>query len=122
MDHLANWIEIPVLDLKRAKEFYSKILDVKLTDIKLQDTAYAIFACEDAYNCGALACGPLYEPSRDGTVVYLNGGKDLSKILARVEKAGGAVLVEKTFLAKEAGYFGLFLDTEGNRMGVQSMS
>jgi uncharacterized protein len=122
VDHLANWIEIPVVDLKRAKEFYGKILDVKLTDKKVQDTAYAIFGTEDTYNCGALACGPFYKPSQDGVVVYLDGGRDLSKILARVKKAGGSVLVEKTFLANEAGYFGLFLDTEGNKMGVQSMS
>lgn len=35
----------------------------------------------------------------------------------------GAVVAypEKTFLAKEAGYFGLFLDSEGNKIGVQSM-
>ena len=122
MDHLANWIEIPVGDLKRAKEFYSMVLDAKLTDLKIQDTEYAIFACEDAYNCGALACGVLYKPSQDGVVVYLNGQNDLSKFLARVKRAGGTVLVEKTFLAKEAGYFGLFLDSEGNKIGVQSMS
>jgi predicted enzyme related to lactoylglutathione lyase len=122
VDHLTNWIEIPVVDLKRAKEFYGKILNVKLTDMTVQDTAYAIFPVEDSYNCGALACGAFYKPSEDGVVVYLDGGKDLSIVLARVKTAGGTVLVEKTFLGKEAGYFGLFLDTEGNKVGVQSMS
>jgi predicted enzyme related to lactoylglutathione lyase len=122
MDHLANWIEIPAVDLERAKKFYGKILDAKFNDMKIGDTAYAIFGAEDAFNCGALACGTYYKPSQDGVVVYLNGGEDLSKALSRVEKAGGTVLVEKTFLAKEAGYFGLFVDTEGNKMGIQSMS
>jgi predicted enzyme related to lactoylglutathione lyase len=122
VEHLANWIEIPVVDLKRAKEFYGKVLNVKLTDMTVQDTAYAIFSIEDPYNCGALACGAFYKPSQEGVVVYLDGGKDLSEILARVKTAGGSVLVEKTFLANEAGYFGMFLDTEGNKIGVQSMS
>ena len=122
MEHLANWIEIPAVDLKRAKEFYGKIFGAKLDDMKIGDTAYAIFGVADSFNCGALACGAYYKPSQDGVLVYLNGGSDLSTVLNRVENAGGTVLVEKTFLSKEAGYFGLFLDTEGNRMGLQSIS
>jgi predicted enzyme related to lactoylglutathione lyase len=122
MEHLANWIEIPAVDLERAKKFYGKIFDAKLNDVKIGDTAYAIFRVVDSFNCGALACGSYYKPSQDGVLVYLNGGNDLSQVLARVETAGGKVLVEKTFLSDEAGYFGLFVDTEGNRMGLQSMS
>jgi len=44
----------------------------------------------------------------DGAVVYLNGGKDLAKVLARVKKAGGTVLLDKTFLSKEAGHIAYF--------------
>jgi len=28
--------------------------------------------------------------------------------------------MEKTFLADEAGYIGMFLDTEGNKIGLQN--
>ena len=122
MNHLANWIEIPAVDLERAKKFYSKVFGVEFSVMQIGDTAYAVFGLDDRFNCGALACGASYKPSQDGVVVYLNGGEDLSEVLGRVPKAGGTVLVEKTFLAKEAGYFGLFVDTEGNKMGIQSMS
>ncbi len=53
-------------------------------------------------------------------LIYLNGGDDLNRVLSRVEAAGGTVLVEKTYLSPEAGYIGLFLDTEGNRIGLQN--
>jgi predicted enzyme related to lactoylglutathione lyase len=39
---------------------------------------------------------------------------------SRVVPAGGRVVLEKTFLADEAGYLGMFFDTEGNKIGLQS--
>ena len=122
MNHFINWIEVPVTDIRRASKFYQAILDIELSEMQIGEVQYAIFPTEDRYNCGALVCGPSNKPSQHGVTVYLDGGDDLSKILARVKKAGGKVLVEKTFLAKEAGYFALFTDSEGNRIGVQSMA
>ena len=58
----------------------------------------------------------------DGAVLYLNGGNDLAGPLSRVQGAGGQVLVEKTKINDEIGFFGLFLDTEGNRIGLHSSS
>ena len=122
MHHLSNWIEIPAIDLERAKKFYSEILGTKLIDMRIGNTEYAIFSTEDQFNSGALACGKSYKPSQSGGLIYLNGGKDLSEILNRVQKAGGKVLLEKKFLAKEAGFIGYFTDTEGNKIGLQSAS
>ena len=122
MNHLANWIEIPAANLARAKKFYAEILNVELNDMQIGDVSYSIFSVKDQFNCGALASGSSYKPSSDGVIVYLNGGDDLSKVLGRVKKAGGKVLLEKTFLSKEAGHIALFADTEGNKLGIQSMS
>ena len=66
--------------------------------------------------------GDGYVPSMQGVVVYLNGGDDLSSMLARVEKVGGKVLLKKTFLSKEAGHIAYFADTEGNKIGLHSMN
>jgi predicted enzyme related to lactoylglutathione lyase len=121
MEHLLNWVEIPVSNMKRAVSFYGELLDLELHEIKLGPNDYALFNIKDKHNTGALVKGEGYKPSADGTVVYLNGGKDLNKMLARVKKAGGKVLLEKTFLSKEAGHIGYFSDTEGNRVGVHSM-
>lgn len=121
MNHLTNWIEILVKNMRRAVKFYSTILGgVTLNEMELGPVKYALFPSDDKYNCGALAQGEYYTPSADGIVVYLDGGEDLNRILARVVPAGGKVVMEKTFLADEAGYIGMFLDTEGNKIGLQN--
>jgi uncharacterized protein len=122
MDHLLNWVEIPVSNMKRAVSFYGELLGLELNEMKLGPNDYALFSVEDRFNTGALVKGEGYVPSMDGAVVYLNGGKDLSKVLARVNKAGGKILLEKTFLSKEAGHIGYFKDTEGNKIGLHSMT
>jgi uncharacterized protein len=121
MEHLVNWIEIPVSNMKRAVSFYGELLGLELHEMTLGPNDYALFNVKDKHNTGALVRGEGYKPSTDGTVIYLNGGKDLSKALARVKKAGGKVLLEKTFLSKEAGHIGYFSDTEGNKVGLHSM-
>jgi AraC-like DNA-binding protein len=50
------------------------------------------------------------------------GGEDLNRILAQVNDNGGSVLMHKTFLSDMAGHIAIFMDTEGNRIGVQSMN
>lgn len=117
MTKLVNWVEIPITDQKRAKGFYSAVLGVDFYDAAIGDFTYSIFPAQD----GALVIGKGYKPSQTGTLVYLNGGDDLSVPLGRVAKAGGKVLLDKTFLSKEAGHIAIFLDTEGNRMAFHSM-
>jgi len=121
MNHLINWIEIPVTDMKRAIGFYSKILDVKLNEMEIGPVKYALFPASDRFNNGALALGEYYIPSADGVTIYLDGGNDLDRILLKVKAAGGNVIMDKTFLSSEAGYIGLFIDSEGNRIGLQNM-
>ncbi len=121
MKHLLNWIEIPVTDIERAKKFYGTILDTGFHDMAIGDIKYALFSSEDKYNAGALAQGPFYKPSTDGVLIYLNGREDLEYILSKVGAAGGNVIMPKTLLSDIAGYIGMFIDSEGNRIGVQSM-
>jgi predicted enzyme related to lactoylglutathione lyase len=121
MDHLANWIEIPVTNMERAKGFYRKLLDVDVQKMKLGDNNYAIFSVKDRFNTGCLVKGEGYVPSMEGVTVYLNGGKELSQVLARVEKAGGKIVLKKTFLSEQAGHIAYFKDTEGNKIGLYIM-
>ena len=122
MDHLSNWIEIPVTDMKRARKFYAELLGVVLNEMPMGGNEYALFELKDRFNTGCLVKGDGYVPSMQGMVVYLNGGDDLSSMLARVEKVGGKVLLGKTFLSKEAGHIAYFADTEGNKIGLHSMN
>jgi len=52
--------------------------------------------------------------------IYLDGGKDLDVVLGKVEKAGGKVTLKKMFLSNEAGYIGMFMDSEGNNIGLHN--
>jgi len=121
MTHLSNWVEIPARNLARASAFYAKLFGEELHPMDLGGTHYALFPSSDRFNCGALAQGEGYEPGTQGPLVYLDGGPDLDAKLSRVVQGGGTVLVPKTYLGVEAGYIALFTDTEGNRIGLQTM-
>lgn len=120
MKHLINWVEIPVANIGKATAFYSAIFNaLKFNQMEMNGWQYAMFPTEDTYNSGALVQGPDYRPAASGILIYLDGGKDLSKILSRVDAAGGQVLMEKTFLGEGAGYVGMFKDIDGNKIGLQ---
>jgi uncharacterized protein len=72
------------------------------------------------FNGGGIAQGEGFEPSAKGTIVYLNGGEDLSTPLSKVEDAGGKILMPKTSIGGN-GFMAHFLDTEGNRVALHSM-
>jgi len=119
MQNIGVWFDIPVLDLERAKKFYTDILDVSFFNITHNDCKIALFPFEFGAVTGALVQYPYSQPSMVGTTIYLNGGKDLNGPLAKVVEAGGEILQEKTWL-KEYGYVAFFKDTEGNRVGLHS--
>ncbi len=60
------------------------------------------------------------KPSADGVTIYLNAGENLQIVLNRVKKNGGQIIVPKTAHADESGYFALFIDSEGNKMALNS--
>jgi uncharacterized protein len=118
-----NWAEIPVTDFERAKKFYSTIYDYEMPTQQMGSNLMGFLLMEqESQGVGAgIVKGDGYVPSQEGTLIYLNGGKDLNVVLNRVEAAGGKVLVPKTQITAEIGYFALFLDTEGNKLGIHSM-
>ena len=59
-------------------------------------------------------------PSKNGPIIYLNGGDDLATPLSRVEGAGGKITIPKTSI--ETMFMAEFIDTEGNRMRFHSMN
>ena len=67
-----------------------------------------------------LAKGNAYKQTTDGPVLYLNAGDDLQTMLDKVAQSGGEVILPKTEISPEMGYFALFMDTEGNKLGLHS--
>jgi uncharacterized protein len=117
-----SWFEIPAADFERARGFYSRIFDFDMPAMPMGGTMMGMFLHETGKGIGgAIVHGEGATPSAQGTMVYLSGGRDLATVLARVEAAGGKVLVGKTPITPEYGYYAHFLDTEGNRVGLHSM-
>jgi predicted enzyme related to lactoylglutathione lyase len=122
MAHVINWFEIPAKNLERAKKFYETVLDVEMT-MPFPDMKYAIFPADmmNGEIGGGLLEEEVYEPSQQGPLIYLNGGNDLDVPLARVEAAGGQIILPKTSIGPN-GFMARFIDTEGNRMAFHSMN
>ena len=122
MKHLINWVEIPATDLQRARKFYNSVLGkIEFNEMEMNGTRYALFPSKDKFNSGALVQGEYYRPSPDGVIIYLDGGENMDDILKHVEKAGGEIIMAKTYIGEEAGYVGIFIDSEGNKIGLQHM-
>ncbi len=116
-----NWFEIPVNDLERAVQFYTAVLGRDMPRMDLGGLKMALFPADQGEVGGALCMHEdFYKPSSEGTLVYLNGGADLSEPLSRVEAAGGKVVIEKKQINEEVGYMAIFVDTEGNRVAFHS--
>ena len=117
-----NWVEIPVVDFDRARAFFSAIFDYDMPQHQMGPKLMGFLLCEPGKGIGgAIVKGEGYVPSQHGTLVYLNGGADLTTVLDRVEPAGGKVLLGKTEITPELGYFAYFLDSEGNTLALHSM-
>lgn len=121
MKHLVTWSEIAVTDIERAMNFYKEVLGVNFKRETMDDFDYAMFEAEEDAISGALVAGECATPSADGTIIYLNGGDDLSEPLSRITRLGNQVVVPKTAIHDgESGYFAQFIDSEGNRVGLYS--
>ena len=103
------------------KGFFSKIFDYEMPTQQMGANMMGFLPFEMGKGVGgAIIYGESYAPSREGPVIYLNGGDDLKVVLDRVEDAGGRVLMGKTLINPEIGYFAIFLDCEGNRLALHS--
>jgi len=115
----ASWFEIPALNFEKAVAFYDHIYDIKMERIVSATHSMAIFPANGGVG-GAVVSGPGSVPGQAGPLVYLNGGNDLEVVLSRVPDAGGRIIMPKTLIDKESGYFAIFIDSEGNKLAIHS--
>jgi uncharacterized protein len=122
-----NWFEIPVIDIDRAKTFYETILNIKMVTPKTDngddkmvmfprkpDTIMAL----SGILSGCLVKSKKSKPSKGGVLIYLNASPSIQKVIDKIETAGGKVIQPKIKIP--AGYISIFIDTEGNRLGLSS--
>ncbi len=117
-DNVIVWASIPVTDLDRAVEFYSHVtLRPVMRFPGMEDQVAAIQGPEGEMVVSAdLSVGT---PGVDGPTPYLGSGGDIEGMVARVKEAGGEVLQEPRFMGPMVGWVAFFIDSEGNRIGIQ---
>ena len=120
MKSFISLFEIPAMDISRAVNFYQAILNINIEKMEMPGMEMGIFPYEGQMVTGVIMKGDGSKPSADGPTIYLNAGDDLQIILDKVEKNGGKIIVPKTAHADDNGFFALFLDTEGNKLGLNS--
>ena len=114
-----HWVEIPVVDISRAKRFYEELFGIELA---VQDFGGFKMAIFPHLEVGVALCiGKEYRPSADGVLVYLDANPDLQLVLAKVEGAGGEILQVKKQISETHGFMALLIDSEGNRIALHSM-
>lgn len=122
MKNTSSWFSFAAVDFDRAKKFYEALYDQELKVMEQDGDTMLMFPgdMENGGTGGAITKGPGREPSDKGAIVYLNFEGDLQKVIDRAEKAGATITVQKTAIKPDMGYYGQFIDTEGNIVGVWS--
>lgn len=113
------WIDIPVLDLDRAINFYATVLDQNVQKISEPGFEFGLLPHTDNNVSGCLCVMDDRKPSLQGPLVYLNVEGKLDQAVAATEKAGGKVLKA----AEQIGPYGhraVIVDTEGNGVALYS--
>lgn len=121
MKNPVTYFEIPVLDMDRAVDFYSKTFGVTFEKQNIDGNEMALFPYEIAGGgaTGALAKGGSYQPSLKGTRVYFST-TDIDSTLNKAIGAGGKLVYPKTDTG-DYGFVAEFEDSEGNCIALQMM-
>ncbi len=109
------WFDVPVANLSRAIEFYSKVLDIAVEE------AHGVAVLEHSGNdiAGCLYESDDHKPSDSGLLLYFNVSGRLDAAIEATEQYGGKILSAKEQIGQH-GYRSIVLDSEGNRIALHS--
>ena len=114
MKNTVNHVEIPVIDLKKATEFYKAIFDWEV-DLDTMPN-YGLVEIEGSASIGLFVVEKI--PEHGVNIVF--EVEDIEEKLKQIAEAGGKVKREKYQIAPEIGYSAQFLDCFGNDFGLFS--
>jgi uncharacterized protein len=121
MRNTVVWFDIPVADMDRAIRFYESVTQSRMQRLTLENgDETALFASQDGGVTGSLYKSPEDKPSEFGSRVYLNAEPSIDDWIERVKSAGGRIAIEKTEIPVVGGYYAYFIDSEGNRVGLNA--
>lgn len=113
------WIDIPVIDLDRAIQFYAALLDSTVQKISEHGFEFGLLPHTEDNVSGCLVVMNDRKPSQDGALVYLNVEGRLDEAVEAAKQQGGVVLTAKEQIGPY-GHRAIILDTEGNAVALYS--
>jgi uncharacterized protein len=115
-----GWFDIHVANMDRAKKFYETIFNVKLTDLPIEwgKQSFFPFSPESPNISGALVEKADFAPNNSNTVIYFET-EDCIAEEQKIEEAGGKVVQPKMNIG-DFGFVSIFIDSEGNTIGLHS--
>ena len=115
-----GWFDIHVSNLERAKKFYETVFNMKLVDLPIEwgKQSFFPFNNESPNISGALVEKVDRSANGNNTIVYFET-EDCTTEESRIEKAGGKVVQSKISIGN-FGFTAIFIDTEGNTIGLHS--
>jgi hypothetical protein len=120
--NLICFAEIPVLDLKRATNFYAKVLGAELSVLQFDDWLYAMLPHAEDKAPGCLTpADEDHQPGRIGPLIYLSVNGRLDEAIEAAAQNGGEVLRGKHEIGPY-GYRAIIVDCEGNRIALHSQT
>lgn len=120
-----GWFEIYVQDMDRAKSFYQNVFQVTLEPLPsphpdIEMSAFPPLMAPDHPGCaGALARMKDKDSGAGGTIIYFSC-HDCAVEASRVTPNGGQIHFDKMPIG-EYGFIAMFLDPDGNMIGLHSM-
>jgi uncharacterized protein len=116
--HPVFYFEIPVTDMDRAVVFYEEIMGLKLDRQIVDGYEMALFPFADGAPgaTGALAKGDVYQPSKDGAIIYFQV-HDIKSTVEKAQRLGRPILYPIKDVG-DAGFVAEIEDTEGNRLAL----
>lgn len=115
MKKVISWVEIPAANFDRAVKFYSTVLDI---EFQIQDCGFEKMAFFPNGE-GAISFAKGFNPGKDGALVSFNTENMLDTSIERLLSNGGSIVQPKTKIEADGmGYFAIFIDSEGNKVGL----
>jgi uncharacterized protein len=115
-----GWFDIHVSNIDRAKKFYETVFNFQLVDLPVEWGKQSLFPFnhQSLNISGALVEKADMTPNGNNTVVYFET-EDCTAEEKRIEAAGGKVITPKMSIG-EFGFVSIFMDSEGNTIGLHS--
>lgn len=114
------WAEIIVADMQRAVAFYKTHFSLSFKHVVMNDMEMSIVETANDPSI-ALLKHHMMAPSRDGSIVYLHLSLTLDDKIAELKAAGVEIIIPPMPINEgEAGYSAVFIDSEGNKVGLWS--